>query len=196
MTLADLDIKILQLINQYSINGSITPLSDGTVEDYTLRTRNLIDDCQKEIAGIYPVVKTAEYSQVAANTGESFVSYALPEDCDKVLSMEVLNFLDFKPAQYKVYDGFFYVSPYLNGTLILTYTKKLVEINSSTLSTATLEIDTAYQPLVAYYVAGHVYLEDNATIGTMLMNEYEQKLSRSKPKPIVQQSTVINSWGW
>ena len=56
MDLALLDIKILQLINQYSINGSLTPAVSN--QDYLLKTRNLIDTCQKELANIRKIPMT------------------------------------------------------------------------------------------------------------------------------------------
>ncbi|MDP4117664.1 MAG: hypothetical protein Q8873_00525 [Bacillota bacterium] len=50
MTLAQAKVKAIKLINQYSSSGEITPSTDGTQLDFTLRMNDLADDAQKEIA--------------------------------------------------------------------------------------------------------------------------------------------------
>ena len=196
MILSVMDTKILKLINQYSINGSITPISSGTLQDYLLRTRDLVDTCQKEIANIYPVIKQVTYPVTAATSPTDFTSNTLPADLETVLSVELNNYPDFNSVPFNVSAGALLTSPFLSGTLVLTYSKLPTDINSSSADSIELEIDKTYQELIPFYVAGHVFLEDNPSIGTMLINEYEQKLSRSKRKATLPQASIVNGWGW
>lgn len=192
MNLALLDIKIIQIINRYSINGSVS--TDN--QDYLLRTRNLIDSCQKEIANIFPVIKSAEFTQVSSSDPLDYTFIGIPADCEKILNVELKSYPEFKSISYKVYNDNILVSPYIEGTIIVTYTKIINDITTDTSENTELEIDKTYQEFIPYYVAGHIYFEDNPTIATTLLNEYEQKLLRAKPKNVSGQNSVGNGWGW
>jgi hypothetical protein len=298
MNLSLLDIKIIQLINQYSVNGSlVSALSNA---DYLLKTRNLIDACNKEIASKKKIPATKHISQnpipnqIQGFQGQ-FMYQHLNKDitftavgskayyfeCDKqaTVTIEVngvtqatLNLTDteFTPhsgfitsqasdsvvirfsglypyniqnialyayafatvediPQYRAYNiyplpldymemqnvkieqyPFSYVSlndyfiqhpnilinSFISGNISINYFKYPTSITTETAETTELENTPDAQELIPYYVAGHVYLEDNITIGTMLLNEYENKLSKLLTPPTSNQTTIINSWGW
>jgi len=280
MNLLQLDVKILQLINQYSINGSLVDVSQN--KDYLLRTRNLIDTCQKELANIrklpnvYHVALNAIKNQLNGFSGQQLYqhldkditfnaigskSYYFEVDKPCTVTIEVNGIVQITltliPTEFTSYKGFItsssgdnviirfsglypynmqnialyaylfasiedipqaraytritlptdyrdlkeiclesypfsylpmndykfegktlLINSFLVGNLAIHYYKYPKTITIDTVETQELEIDTDVQELIAYYVAGWIYLEDNPTIGTMLLNEYKDKKDR------------------
>lgn len=296
MNLSLLDTKIIQLINQYSINGSLTPFSNGTLQDYLLRTRNLIDACQKEIAGKKKISATKKITQnsisnqiptgtmeqhldtditfnalgsqayyfevdgpgtitievnevvqstVSSNVSEftafsglitaiptdsvvirfsgtypyniqnvalyayafasadyvpqnrSYNKYPLPSDFMELENIKIENENGYNNlTNYYIENNNLYVNSSLIGVISLNYFKYPTTITVDTNPNTELEIATDAQELIPYYVAGYVYLEDNQTVSTMLLNTYETKLNNLIMPNKSKQSSVKNSWGW
>jgi len=184
MNLKLLDEKVLQLVNQFSINGSLTPSASN--QDYLLRTRNLIDACQKELASIrkLPVTYHVELDGISnhgTSTNENYKIYTeivLPIDFKELNSIYLENETYTPLTEYKFESKILLVKSNLIGTLAINYYKYPATITKDSLETLELEIDTDIQELIPYYVSGFVFLEDNPTIATMLLNTYESKKSR------------------
>jgi len=277
MTLANLDQKILQLMSQYSINGALT--ADTNNADYLLRTRNLIDACQKELASIrklpevYHLALNSIKNQINGFSGQQLIQH-LDQDvtfnatgsksyyfeCDKAFTATievngvVTNTITSTPTQFTAFKGlitsssnsnvvirfsglypyniqnvalyaytfasvsdipqyrayqkidlptdfkelrdiylesypFSYLpvtdykfekktllmNSFLTGNLAIHYYKYPATVDKDSLTTQELEIDIDIQELIPYYVAGFIYLEDNPTVATMLLNTYESK---------------------
>ena len=296
MNLSLLDTKIIQLINQYSINGSITPSTNGTNQDYLLRTRNLIDACQKEIAHKKKIPETKKITQsvipnqivtanvsqhldtdilfsaigsksyyfevdgpgtitievngvvqstISANVTEftafsglitsvatdsivirfsgaypyniqnvalyayTFVSadyvpqcrkynkYTLPSDLMEIENLKIETpYGYFDLSDYHIEDNFIYVNSSLIGVISINYFKYPTTITTDTNPNTELEVTADAQELIPYYVAGYIYLEDNQTVSTMLLNTYETKLNNLTMPSRTKQSSVQNTWGW
>jgi hypothetical protein len=192
MDLALTDTKILQLINQYSINGSLTPSTSNA--DYLLKTRNLIDTCQKMIANEFPIIKSFEYIQVKGT--DDFISHALPVDLEQILSVELKSYPNFQTIPYFKQGNNILTSPLFSGTIILNYTKIPDDITKDTVETTQLEVDKTYQEFIPYYVGGHIYLEDSPTIGATLINEFENFMNKARSKYVLSQNSVRNGWCW
>ena len=277
MNLLQLDTKIIQLMSQYSINGTLTPNTSNA--DYLLRTRNLIDTCQKELANIrklpnvYHVALNAIKNQLNGFSGQQLYqhldtdiafnasgskSYYFEVDKQCTVTIEVNGIvqitLTLTPTEFTSYKGFItslsgdnviirfsglypyniqnialyaylfanvedipqarayaritlptdfrdlkeiclesypfsylpmndykfegktlLINSFLVGNLAIHYYKYPKTINTESIETDELEIDLDVQELIAYYVAGFIYLEDNPTIGTMLLNEFKDK---------------------
>jgi len=186
MNLALLDQKVLQLINQYSINGSL--VSDTSNADYLLKTRNLIDACQKEIADEFPIVKEETWVQTPVDNPTDFVTHALPANCEKIINIYIKKYPVYQLLTYTVQGENLIFNPALDGTIILNYNKTPDDITVTSLSTLELEIGIKFQELIPYYVAGWIYLEDNPTISTMLLNAYETK--KNKLNYVVPSSSI------
>lgn len=299
MNLALLDTKIIQLINQYSINGELTPFTSATLQDYLLRTRNLVDACQKEIAtrkkipttvhifqnpipnqiagvqgqaiyqhlsaditfnaygskayafqvddpctvtvevngairetltltdivptehkglivalttdsvvlrfsGLYPynISNVALYAYVfaaAANipSFRAYSVYPLPIDC-----MELCNIKTEQGYAYVTINDYFIestnllVNSTISGNLAINYYKYPTTLDVFSDELTELEISPDAQELIPYYVGAHVFLEDNPTISTMLLNEYQTKLNSLLIIASNTQVNVVNGWGW
>lgn len=183
MNLALLDIKILQLINQYSINGSLTPSVSN--QDYLLKTRNLIDACQKELASIRKIPTTHHVILTGiADHGETpklFTEITLPTDFKELKDIFLENEYYNEITDYIFESKKLLINSKLVGNLAINYYKNPTTITKDTLEATELEIDEDIQELIPYYVGGWIYLEDNPTIATMLLNEYERKISRIQP---------------
>jgi hypothetical protein len=176
MNLARLEEKIIQLINQYSINGNLVDNTRNA--DYLLRIRNLIDTCQKELANEFPIVKEYTWTHVPVANPTDFSEQALPNKFEKLISFNLKKYPYFESIDYKIDGENILFSPFLNGELILKYQKMPDDILPNADEEIELEIGIKYQELIPYYVAGWVYIEDNATIATMLLNSYETKKSK------------------
>lgn len=195
MNLSLLDEKILQLINQFSINGSLTPSENNL--DYLLKTRNLIDACQKELAGIRKIPATFHIvlDQIATHNlsvdhpdYNLYTEIVLPIDFKELKDISVENTFYTPVNDYKFEGKTLLVKSNLVGSLTVNYYKKPTTITKDTINTTELEIDVDVQELIAYYVGGWIYLEDNPTIATMLLNEYKEK--RDKIYDILPQTPI------
>lgn len=195
MNLALLDTKILQLINQYSINGSLVDVESN--KDYLLKTRNLIDTCQKElsnirkIASVYHIELTgiADHGTSTDPKYKLYTEIVLPTDFKELKDIWLENTY-YLPVTDYIFEGkTLLINSKLVGTLAINYYKYPTTITKDTIETQELEIDTDVQELIPYYVSGWVYLEDNSTIATMLLNEYEKKTN--KIYDILPQTPVI-----
>jgi len=183
MNLLQLDTKILQLINQYSINGSLVGVAQN--QDYLLRTRNLVDTCQKELANIRKIPDTIhtlldQVSTHGTSYNEKYKIYteiALPTDFKELKDIWIENEFYSSVTDYKFEGKLLLIKSNLVGDLAINYYKYPTTIDVNTVETVELEIDIDAQELIPYYVAGIVYLEDNPTIATMLLNMYESKKS-------------------
>ena len=296
MNLSLLDTKIIQLINQYSINGSLTPFSNGTLQDYLLRTRNLIDACQKEIATKKKIPETKKITQsffpnqivtsnvsqhldtdilfsaigsksyyfevdgagtitievngvvqstISSNVSEftafsglitsintdnivirfsgaypyniqnvalyayTFASadyvpqsrkynkYVLPSDLMEIENIKIENTQGyFNLNDYHIEDSNIYINSSILGVISINYFKYPSTITIDTNPNTELEITSEAQELIPYYVAGYVYLEDNQTVSTMLLNTYQTKLNSLIMPAQSKQNTITNNWGW
>lgn len=301
MNLTLLDTKIIQLINQYSINGTLT--TTATLQDYLLRTRNLIDACQKEIAtrkkipkalhifqntipnqipgllgqqlyqhlnqditftafgtkafvfevngpctmtvevngvtqedialslsttemtefkdfvetlttdevtlrfsGLYPfnIQNIGMYAYDFAKTTDipqyrAYNIYPLPVDCMELRNIKTGQY----PSQYINIKDFYIegnnilINSFADGNLVLNYYKYPTTITKDTPEETELEVSIDAQELIPLYVAAHVYLEDNPTIGTTLLNEYQNKFNNLFMVDINKsQTSITNGWCW
>ena len=296
MNLSLLDTKIIQLINQYSINGSLTPFSNGTLQDYLLRTRNLIDACQKEIAQKKKITETKKITQsfipnqiITSNTSQHLdadilfsaigsKSYYFEVDAPGTITIEVngviqstissnvteftafsglitsiptdnivirfsgaypyniqnvalyaytfasadyvpqsrkynkypfpSNFMELENIKiensygytdlndYHIEDSNIYINSSLYGVISINYFKYPTTITIDTNPNTELEITADAQEIIPYYVAGYIYLEDNQTVSTMLLNTYQTKLNSLTMPAQSKQSSISNTWGW
>ncbi|MDP4147478.1 MAG: hypothetical protein Q8936_23920 [Bacillota bacterium] len=174
MNLKQVKTKVLQLINQYSINGNL--VLDSTNYDYTLRINNLIDTAQKELAMIIPIVQTSEITLTPNINATDWNNVPLPDRTIEIKNMYVENYPSYlKIDATNIIGGNILLDPTLTGTLILEYSKFPSDILDTSTDDTALELRTDVQELIPYYVAGHIYQEDNPSIATLLLNEYENK---------------------
>ena len=87
MTYGQAKTKTIQLLDQYSISGSITSPTDGNTLDYTLKFPSLFDTAQKEIATttkFIHAVKKISQNPVANLMGDKFntVPYLMTDIVD------------------------------------------------------------------------------------------------------------------
>lgn len=175
MTIDRLNEEILQLINSYSNNGSLTTGTENA--DYLLRTRNLIDICQKELACIRKIEANTNVPLTGLTTKGNYSEISLPDDFKELKSV----YLTDSNGNYYPISGYLkekdkiLVDSSLEGTLTINYYKKPTTITSTTDVNTELEIDEDAQQLVPFYVSGWVFMDLNPTIGAMLVNEYKEK---------------------
>jgi len=178
MNISQTETETIQLMSQYSINGELTTATSNA--DYLLKTRNLIDACVKYLANLFPIIKVLEIIQVPANNPTDFVTYALPIKFDHMISVHLKKYPRYETIPYLIQGSNVLISPSYDGTIILTYKKIPDDIIQTTAATTELELIAVCQKAIPYYVAGWTYIEDNPTIGTMLLNEFQNKVNAIK----------------
>lgn len=188
--------KIIQLINQYSINGLVTDSQKNS--DYLLRINNLIDTAQKELSNKKEIYKTQSYQQTANYNATDYAKYDLPANFKKELSVRLRKYPDSTDIEYLIENNQLLVDPNLDGTIVLAYSKYPETINDDSSEFAELEIAVDAQEAIPYYVGGHIFLEDNPSTATMLLNEYEVKKAALINIVPTQQVKIQDSfsWGW
>jgi hypothetical protein len=140
------------------------------------------------------------YTFVSANAIPSYrlyTMYAMPADMLTLISIKIdspQGYTDL--SDYYIQGPELYVNSSLIGNIIINYFKypDTIDVNSDPMTE--LEITPDAQELIPYYVAGHVYLEDNPNVATLLLNEYESKLANLLIPPSASQGGIVNGWGW
>jgi len=125
MNLSLLDTKIIQLINQYSINGSLTPSASN--QDYLLRTRNLIDACQKELASIR---KLPQVFHLALNSIPNQLNGFSGQQLYQHLDQDILFNATGSKSYYFECDKPFTVTIEVNGSVITTLSNTPTEMTA------------------------------------------------------------------
>ncbi|MET3699516.1 hypothetical protein SAMN05877753_111154 [Bacillus oleivorans] len=72
----------------------------------------------------------------------------------------------------------FVLNYYLNGSFLIQYYRYPTTIDSTTPDTYEFEVDTEAQEAIPYYMASKAIFDENQTMATQLLNEYQVKLSR------------------
>jgi hypothetical protein len=192
--------KVLQIINRYSIKGTLVDAIKN--KDNTLRINNLIDTVQKECA-TYRKLMTYEtyYLDVPDEEDEDYTLspaskpyaiFVLPDDYRDIENLWVNNNVvtDYIIQGFNLLLNNGYV-----GEAIMEYSRTPITITDLSPVTTLLEGDFDVQELYPYYIAGHLLLPSAETngLGTQLISEYEDKRDKLKPRNKVVGSVEIEN---
>lgn len=73
MNLGEAKQRVMQLIDEYSVRGSVVGQSDGNVADYYRKVKNVIDMAQKKVAEQRYIYKTKTYTHILPVIGRPFL---------------------------------------------------------------------------------------------------------------------------
>lgn len=82
----------------------------------------------------------------------------------------------------------------LKGQIIIDYFKYPDTITSDSLDSMQFEVDTDAQELIPLYIAARVLIDENPSISTNLLNEYQLKLSRLHDNILPSNTSITNTY--
>lgn len=175
MNIGEIKTKTLQIIRQYSNSGTLISASDNA--DYLLSMNTFINEAQFELNTKRPIVKKITLSNPVST--DYFSKYDMPNN---FIGLKELKLNDYAFDDYAWEDKTLVIPNSYDGILLLLYYAEPTLIDNDTIDDADLEIDTDLQLIIPYYVAGHVFVEDNFDLSQFFLNEYTLKLKRVKSK--------------
>lgn len=205
MTIRECMDTAYQLINQYSIAGTVVPLSYNDQADNENRMINLINDAQMEIATTNKrIIETMEIDQpeIGPQTRRAWVPYDLPGDMFDFESIKyftpyanrVLNVGDYRLS----HDGKIINLPnWLAGKFVIEYAR-YPEIYPPDVDKNT-ELDNSPEThfAIPYFVGAMISLDENPKTYYELYNLWETRLSRlGVKKPHTENHAVIDVYGF
>lgn len=188
MNLGQLKTKVTQIIREYSNNGSL--IGSGDNADYLLSMKSFINDAQFELNSKRPIVKKITLSEPTLIT-DNFKRYEMPGD---FAGFKELKLDDYEFTSYDWEDKILVIPSCYNGIFNLWYYAYPTVINTDTADDTELEIDLDLQQIIAYYVAGHVIIDENPSLAQYFLDEYSTKLRKVKSKNT--QKRIKYNCGW
>lgn len=164
--------------------------------DYQAQFRDGINKALDFINADFPLVGTEEYSFDGTSEDFEEISFADISDFHSFLDAKIkkevngrLTILPFADFQI-LHDTIMYISPKVDGTVILCYRKKFTPVTTSTTDATVITIDVKAEKLLALLAAYYIWNDDDAEKSAKWFNEYEDKrnliLARTQPaKPFV-----------
>jgi len=188
MTFGEIKRATLQLMNQYSVaGGSISPTYNNQ-QDYINRIPFLVNDAMVYIAthakGINRAVNLSELT--SENLGK-MTKYSMPTDFFSFVTNYAQRWGD-KGIDYwsftAVRDGGIFMLPSLAPPdAFVEYNRLPTLLPEEPADYMELDNSVDAQMLIPYYVASHLFVDENAYAQAILYNEFETRLSRlANPK--------------
>lgn len=199
MTIRDCMDAALQLLNQYSIAGTLVPLSYNDQSDDENRMINLINDAQMQIATtVRPIEERLSFvvPEPELTEPDRYIENEMPEGFNNPIA---LYFTPSKGPQimtdanrYKwLGDNTLLLPNRPAGTYDLVYGRVPVRYDKDTDKTTALDNKPDTHEIIPYYVAAMIAIDDNPKAYYALYNVWETRLSRLGMKPAHAVSTQI-----
>lgn len=190
-----------------------TVVVPNTVTSFTkykglITPSSTLNNVRMRFTGLYPfnVRNTALFAYTFPTANDipdytAYVPYDLPDDFFEL--EEVVQRTDIQQyvnmGNYRFEGRKTIVLPYMfTGSFDVFYFAYPATIDDTTLDTYELEVDVEAQAAIPYYVAGHLLLSDveQRSIGIMLINEYQAKLSNLRQFSYDGYMEIHNPSGW
>jgi len=210
MTVADCIDKTLQLLNQYSIAGSIVPLSYNDQSDTISRMINLINDAQMQMATtVKPIHETLTIEVPEAPNSEPYkdlsfnIKDLIPEGEELYYAAELLFTPSFghdrrmiNASKYKwVGDDVLLLPNRPAGTYTLLYWRFPTRFDPLMTPAVRAETPLDNTPdtheMIPFFVGAMIALDENPKTYFSLFNEWETRLSRLGNKPPHAEQTQV-----
>lgn len=193
MNLGAAKTRAIQLINEYSNNGSL--ISDTKNADYRLRMNNLADYAQNEISdkvGIDSTYTINDETTITA-TEDGYKKYDLPEDLKE---FRFARWASEPFYDYRIEDRQFWIYEAYTGTFVLVYHKYPATIDDDTDDDYEFDVDSYAHGVIPYYLGGMVLADENANISDKLLNIYYERLGKLYKRTLRAPKTVRLSTRW
>lgn len=193
MTIRQCMDAALQLLNQYSIAGSIVPLSYNDQADTENRMLNLINDAQMQIATTVKPIDASvviEVPEPESNVPLGEISTKMPDGFNHSTAIYFKPLNDFvtrtvDARKYKwVGDDTLILPDRPAGTYTVVY-NRYPERYDSTTDVDTTELDNTpdTHEIIPYFVAAMIAVDENPKTYYAMYNVWETRLARLGQKP-------------
>ena len=129
--------------------------------------------CNEALAQIYSVIEPTIYVHNLINENKNVYDLSsIIEEYEKMNDIEVPNNVRWDMKT----NNLLKISNWHNGEINVYYEKKPVFINDKTLDNEVLKLEEKYAKLIPLYIAGELYKDDDLTVATMYLNEFNSML--------------------
>ncbi len=191
----------LELINQYSIAGSVTPESYNNQADYLARIPKLLNDAQMYAATTTGRIRAVEeLKNLSCDDNGKWLIYTMPGDFWQICSGGLIRYDDDNEIRrcflYQVIGSDrIAVQREASPNMSVEYYRLPRLLRDAPKDEEELDNTVPVQMVLPYYVAAHLVMYDNAFAYQALMNEFESRLARLAETPSVVFGTVTDSYG-
>jgi len=192
---------VLQLLNQYSVAGSLVAESYNNQQDYILRIPSLVNDAVMEIATtarkIPTTLRLGDLPRVELGRE---VEYKLPEDFYQFVSGSVVRTVDGRTLHTNVYSQkerkYLRVPEEEAGDYEVSYYRYPSLLGENPRDEDRLDNEPETHYAIPYYVAAHLVVHDEAFLYQVFYNKYEDKVAKMGPGVSAEARSVADSYGF
>ena len=193
----------LQLLNQYSITGTLVPLSYNDQADTEMRMLNLINDAQMAIATtVKPIEARLKFAapELPNDTPNAVIEQQMPDDFNHAIAIyftpaEGQNGLPMPidAGRYKwMGDDLLVVPNRPAGNYEVVYNRFPVRYDETTeVDTTELDNKPDTHEIIPFYVAAMIAVDENPKAYYALYNVWETRLARLGYRPPHAVSTQV-----
>lgn len=201
MTYGQVRDQVLKLLNQYSVAGTKVDASYNNQQDYLLRIPSLVNDAMVEIATTArKIPATLRLADLPQEDLGRMVRFELPQNFYQFISGSVVKTMEgivLHTNHYAVQGHKFLLVPAEEvEDYSLTYYRypNLLTERPDDLDELDNEPETHYA--VACYVAAYLADYDDAALGALLHNAYEDKLMKMSAGLSAEVHPVADAYGF
>ena len=191
----------LELINQYSIAGAVTPETYNNQADYLARIPKLLNDAQIYVATTVGKIRAVEdLDNLSCDDNGKWLVYTMPGDFWQLCSGGLIRYdEDNELERCNLYHAIganqIAVSKTVSGNMSVEYYRLPRPLSEKPEDDELLDNTVPAQMALPYYVAAHLVMYDNAYAYQALMNEFETRLARLAESPTIIYGTVADTYG-
>lgn len=190
MTIRECIDAVFQLLNQYSITGTVVPLSYNDQADNQNRMISLINDAQMQIATtVKPIDEHMTFivPEIPATVPPADVVYQMPDDFNYAIGVHLSPFHGhgmIDAPRYKwVGEGTLLVPNRPAGAYRVDYCRFPVHYPATVDLNTELDNKPDTHGAIPYFVASMIMIDENPSAYAALKNQWEDRLSRLGYKP-------------
>lgn len=179
MNLGDAKTKAIQLIEEYSVRGTLT--SQAKNADFLLRMASLADYVQNEISdrvGIEAVMTIDENTAITSTT-QFYNKWALPDDLKDF--RHVLH-RDMPYHEFRVEDKEFWVMNGITPHFAIYYNRYPTTVTNDTPDDYIFEVEPYTHTMIPYYLGGMVIADEQSEISNKLLNIFYERLNQASKR--------------
>lgn len=191
----------LELVNQYSIAGVVTPESYNNQADYLNRIPKLLNDAQIYVATTVGKIRAVEdLDNLSCDDNGKWLVYTMPKDFWQLCSGGLIRYdEDNELERCNLYHAIganqIAVSKTVSDNMMAEYYRLPRLLSEKPEEDELLDNTVPAQMTLPYYVAAHLVMYDNAFAYQALMNEFEMRLARLAESPTIIYGTVADTYG-
>lgn len=190
---------ILELMNQYTMQGAPVPNVYNCQNDYLIRIRKLLNDAQVQVATTVGKIRTVvPLSDLVCEERGKWQIYTMPDDFWKLCSGGLVRYGEDDLERCNLFHAIganqIAVPKSSSGDMSVEYYRLPKLLSDNPKDEDELDNTVPAQMALPYYVAGHLIMYDNAFAYQALMNEFESKLARLAEDPVFIVSSVEDAY--